>query len=491
AMQGAWALDRQAPWQGRAESDIADLAWLGELLGDGWQSAGRFRGELQLAGTPAQPLTSGRLRGDRLAVRHAGQALDLRDGELAVDVDANLLRIRQLHFASHLQAAPRALRLAERVDMASLTARPGRVELSGEMRLGGSQGSEEAFLDFRLERLGASQLPEQWVMLSGAGRLSWNGETLGLGGRLNVDAGYWQLAPGGMPRLSDDVVVRRTGEVQTPTALRPKLELDLVADLGRNFLFAGAGLSSRLSGELRLRASGRDLPRASGSIRLRDGRFDAYGQRLAIRRGILSFQGLLDNPALDVLAVRQGLPVEPGVQISGTAQRPVIRLVSDPELPEAEKLAWLVLGHGPESMGAGDATLLLSAAGGLLGNDSGKLVEQLQKTFGFDELAVRQGEVGSTGGRQIGSRVAGSSVDATGSTGGQILSIGKRLGANALLSYEQALGRAEGIVKLTVNLNRQISVIGRAGSDNALDIFYTLSFGRPAEIRRPLPPTED
>jgi translocation and assembly module TamB len=40
------------------------------------------------------------------------------------------------------------------------------------------------------------------------------------------------------------------------------------------------------------------------------------------------------------------------------------------------------------------------------------------------------------------------------------------------------LGRAEGIVKLTVNLTRQISVIGRAGSDNALDVFYTLSFGR-------------
>ncbi|HJV93242.1 MAG TPA: hypothetical protein VJ572_07155, partial [Azonexus sp.] len=55
-------------------------------------------------------------------------------------------------------------------------------------------------------------------------------------------------------------------------------------------------------------------------------------------------------------------------------------------------------------------------------------------------------------------------------------------GATTLLSYEQSLGRAESVVKLTVNLTRQISLIGRAGSDNALDVFYTLAFGRE---RRP------
>ena len=77
--------------------------------------------------------------------------------------------------------------------------------------------------------------------------------------------------------------------------------------------------------------------------------------------------------------------------------------------------------------------------------------------------------------------MAGSSVSDTSNTGQQILSVGKRLSSNALLSYEQTLGKAEGIVKLTVNLTRQIAIIGRAGSDNALDIFYTLSFGRKTD----------
>ena len=375
--------------------------------------------------------------------------------------------------------------------MAALTEHPGRLEISGEMRVDRGDRPDDAWLDVRLERLGALQLPDQWIVLSGDGRLTWQGDTLGAKGKLAVDAGYWQLAPSTAPRLSDDVVIKRPGSEASGSALRPKLDLDISADLGRDFLFSGAGLSSRLVGDVRLRASGRDLPRASGSIRTRDGRFDAYGQQLTIDRGILTFQGLLDNPLLDVRAVRKGLAVEAGVQISGTAQKPIIRLISDPTLPDQEKLTWLVLGHGPDQMSAGDATVLLSAAGGLLGNDSSNLVRKLKNTFGFDEFGLRQGDIGSSGGYQPTSRVAGSSIDTTSSTGNQIFSVGKRLSSNAMLSYEQSLGKAESIVKLTVRLTRQISVIGRAGSDNALDIFYTITFGNQRERRSGVTPERD
>jgi translocation and assembly module TamB len=483
-MAGAWSLAAQMPWQGSLKTDIADLGWVAELIGEEWQSEGRFNGELQLAGTPATPLYSGRFRGEKLALRLAGQGLHLANGDLAIELDANRLQVKKLRFDSLQKPPPRPLRLTDREAIAALTRDPGWLEISGEMQVDRNMGADRAFLDVKLERLGAFQLPDQWLLLSGDGRLSWQGDTLSARGKLAVDAGYWQLAPGGAPRLSEDVIIKRPGEAPPPSSLRPKLNLDITTDLGRNFLFQGAGLSSLLSGNVRLRASGRDLPRASGSIRTRAGRFDAYGQQLSIERGILTFQGLIDNPALDVRAVRKGLSVEPGVQISGTAQKPIIKLISDPDLPEAEKLAWLVLGHGPEQMGAGDATVLLSAAGGLLGNESGNVVQQLKTTFGIDEFGLRQGDISSAGGRQAGSRVAGSSVDTTAATGNQIFSVGKRLSSNALLSYEQSIGKAESIVKLTVNLSRQVAVIGRAGSDNALDIFYTLSFGGPARRTR-------
>ena len=41
--------------------------------------------------------------------------------------------------------------------------------------------------------------------------------------------------------------------------------------------------------------------------------------------------------------------------MTGTVNRPKVRLVSSPEVPESEKLAWLVLGRGRGEVGAGDA----------------------------------------------------------------------------------------------------------------------------------------
>ena len=320
-------------------------------------------------------------------------------------------------------------------------------------------------------------MPDRWLTVSGDGSISWLAETLAVRGRLAVDAAYWQMAPTGAPRLSDDVVILAADGTAQPAGFRPRLDLDLETDLGRNFMFSGLGLETRLAGSVRLQAEGRDLPRATGRIRTQGGRFEAFGQQLEIERGILTFQGLVDNPAIDARAVRRGLAVEPGVQISGTVQRPVVRLVSDPDLPDVEKLSWLVLGHGPEQGGAGAAGLLLSAAGSLFGNDSGGLVRQIKQGFGIDEFSVRQGEIGDSGGRQMGSRVVGGSFDTSAGTGNQILSVGRRLSSNVLLSYDQSLGRAGSVVKLTIALNRQVSLIARAGSDNALDVLYTLTFG--------------
>jgi len=485
SMHGAWSLDSLAPWSANLKTEIADLRWVSGLIGESWQSQGRFNGELKVSGTPEQPVYSGQFRGQQLALRLPEQGLNLANGELSIDLDNNFLRVRQLGFDSLLQAMPQALRRATGERTRSLTEKPGRLEVKGEMQIDRALGAESASLDVRMDRFGAWQRPDQWILVSGNGRLAWRGGTLGMlivRGQLTADAGYWQLAPPGAPRLSDDVVIKRPGTEKAAPGLRPNLDLDVATDLGEALYFSGAGLSSRLTGEVRLRASGSDLPRASGTIRAVEGRYEAYGQQLSVERGILTFQGLLDNPALDVRAVRQGLSVEPGVQIVGSAQKPVVKLVSDPELPEAEKLSWLVLGHGPEQVGSGDAATLLSAASGLLGNNSGGVVQQLKKNFGIDELGVRQGQIGDTGRRPTSRVVSGG--DASGATGEQIFTAGKRLSSNVLLSYEQALGKVESIVKLTVNLSRRVSLVGRAGSDNALDVFYTLTFGETPRNKR-------
>lgn len=476
AMASPWHLDRLGPWQGQGRFAVPDLAWLGPWFGENWQSAGALQGEVRLGGTPARPVLSGTLQGENLALSGLDQGLRLERGRLVAELADNRLQVRTCEFDSPLRPLPPALAQWGNAELAALVSRPGHLSLRGQTWLGDPPGAERGVLELHLDRIGALQTPDQWVVLSGEGRLSWREQALAASARLKVDGASWQLARSGLPQLSDDVVIR--GSRPGPGSNRPRLDLDIETDLGSAFLFRGAGLESRLAGQIRLRAQGRDLPRASGSIRTVGGRFDAYGQQLDIERGAINFQGLLENPGLNVRAVRRGLAVEAGVEVSGSAKRPVVRLVSDPEMADAEKLSWLVLGHGTDQAGGADAGILLSAAGSILGGDSGGVVQQLKRGFGIDELGLRGGQIGDTGGRQASSRVvAGSATESSGAAG-QILTVGKRLSANTLLAYEQALGRTESVVKLTVNLSRQLSLVGRAGSDNALDLFYVLRFGR-------------
>ncbi|MGS0758373.1 translocation/assembly module TamB domain-containing protein, partial [Roseateles sp. GG27B] len=84
-------------------------------------------------------------------------------------------------------------------------------------------------------------------------------------------------------------------------------------------------------------------------------------------RGQITFAGVVDNPRLDVLAIRPGeSDVRVGVAVTGTAQAPRIKLYSDPDLPDTSKLSWLLLGRAPDTLQGADAALLQSAALALL-----------------------------------------------------------------------------------------------------------------------------
>ena len=471
-------IDRQAPWQGRLQARIPDLSGFGPLLGEGWKMAGQVDGEIRLAGSAARPQLSGEWRGTELALRTLDWGMRLERGQARVEITPERLILRRLSFESDFQPLPRALKLEPNIDAAWLTGTPGSFEASGELPLAGVTPGNVARLQLRLDRIGVMQRPDQWVAVSGEGELRVGESMLDVAGKLRVDAGFWALAEAGRPRLSDDVVILHAQSEGGRSRVRRVVRLDLEADLGRSFHFRGAGVESRLDGQLRIRSNDAGLPRASGSISTVDGRFDAYGQKLDIERGIINFQGAINNPGLNILAVRRHLAVEAGVEVTGTAQRPLVRLVSTPNVPDSEKLSWLVLGRSPDQQGGRDSALLLAAAQTILGGQDGGALRQLQRGLGIDEFGVNSGQLGGVT-RLPTSRVAGSSGFGNSQTvNGQIVSVGKRLSANTVLSYEQSLDTMESIVKLTHNLSRRVSLVARAGSDNALDVFWNYSFGR-------------
>jgi translocation and assembly module TamB len=148
--------------------------------------------------------------------------------------------------------------------------------------------------------------------------------------------------------------------------------------------------------------------------------------------------------------------VEAGVQISGTARNPRAQLVSNPSVPDGEKLSWLVLGRAPDDATKADLALLQAAAGALLPRGSSvPLTRRIARTVGLDEITLR-------GNSELAERV---------------VALGKRVSDRLYVSYEQAVGAtAANLVKLDYTLSRRWSVRAETGTITGLGLFYRYSW---------------
>jgi len=167
---------------------------------------------------------------------------------------------------------------------------------------------------------------------------------------------------------------------------------------------------------------------------------------------VLSFSGAVTNPRLDVLAVRPDIDTRVGVMVSGTAVAPRVRLYSEPELPDIDKLTWLVMGRGPEGVGQADTALLQRAALALLSGDRTQ-DEGFLHRLGLDSVSVRRAE--------------------SGDTEDTVLGLGKQLSRRLYVGYERALATAGGTWQLIYRVAQRFTVRAQAGDENTVDVIWT------------------
>jgi translocation and assembly module TamB len=249
------------------------------------------------------------------------------------------------------------------------------------------------------------------------------------------------------------------------------MRIDTQLALNNRVWFQGRGLDARLDGNLHVTGQIGTPLRATGTIRAVEGTYEGYGQKLAIERGILAFNGPLDNPQLNVLALRKGLPVEAGVEILGTTTHPRVRLVSSPDVPEPEKLSWLVLGRGASDASIGDVGVMMAAARAMLGTSNPG--SDFTRRFGIDEVRIGRADTNSVLGVLPQSTVAGRTGTPAAS---EVVSVGKSLNRNLQLTYEQGLADAEGSLKVTYSISRQFQLLARVGYLPGLDAVYRWTF---------------
>jgi translocation and assembly module TamB len=435
-------LGNDSPLRFTANADMGSIAWMAPLAGTpGLELDGALKLALSGAGTVGTPTLNGNINGDNMTVRWAEQGLRLRNGQLRAQLAGDQLQLERLAF-----------------DGAT-----GNALATGNVRF--AAGEATANLKLVANKLEVLSRPDRTLIVSGESTLVRDAKTFSLDGKFKADRALLELAPLGRPTISSDVVVLGRNNVAPQKAEPSKpLSVDLAVDLGDDFHLRGMGADAYLAGAARVRMSGGRPPRVNGSIRVNNGTYAAYGQKLTIERGVLTFSGPYDNPSLNILAVRKRpegeqlteTNVEAGVEVRGTALAPSAKLVSTPTVPDSDKLSWLVLGHGMEATTGNESGVLSAAAGALLGGagGTGGIQSKIANSLGLDELGVSQ--------------AAG--LEST------VVTVGKRISSRLYVTFEQGAATASSLVKVRYKINPRISVQVQTGTNTALDLLYSWAF---------------
>ena len=447
--QTAWHWAPDAPLRGTVTANLPQVGVWSALAPPGWRVRGTLAASATLSGTRANPLWNGTLQADQLALRSIVNGISFSRGELRATLAGERITIDRFYLQGRGGVETGGTLLA------SGTTEFRRVTVDGV-----SQRQPYINLQATATKLRVSSRADRRLTLSGQLQAELVGTALQIRGGLRADSALFVLPDESTPSLGADVVVRGTETaLVTPGAFRVRPDVLIDIDLGDDFQVSGQGLQTRLAGKINVRSTPElPTPRVLGDVRTERGSYRAYGQQLTIENGVLRFTGPYDNPTLDITAVRPNSSQRVGVQISGTAQVPRVRLFSDPELPDSEKLAWLVLGRPASGAGA-EAAVLQQAALALLAGRDGRLDGGLASALGLDEVSF-----------------AGSGTNADGSAASAALTLGKRLSNNLYLSYERSLAGALGTVSIFYDVSRRLTVRARAGEENALDLIFTIQY---------------
>lgn len=435
---------------GRITAAIPRLQSIASLAGPSIALDGSAGIDLTVNGTLSQPILTGDATGKNLALTLYDQGVRLHDGSAQIRLDNNIAEIRQLVF------------------------RGGEGTLRATGRIPLDNGSPDLSAAIVADRLQLLANPSGQLTVSGQANASNINRQLQIGGKFTIDRARFRLPETSAPALGDDVLVIRGKErvaasvrqkqaapVSEKTAgpLTPVVGMEI--DLGDDFRFEGSGANLLLAGNLNVKSAPGEPPQAFGTVRIAEGTYEAFGAKLAIENGVINLQGPFTNPNVNIVAMRRDQSVAAGVHVTGTVRQPRVQLVSEPDVPEQEKLNWLVFGSGGTATNGGVGQAQAAAKDAALGllNKFGSA--RIAKSFGLDQLTIGSSEFGQ------GSQ--------------QVVSLGKEISNRLFIGYEQSLAGATGVLKLTYELSRHWSVVVRGGTIGGLDVFYSKRFDKLGE----------
>lgn len=415
--------------QGQLRGSVNDFSLVNALVKDIDALSGALTLDADLAGTLSNPSLHGelRLKDARGFIGPAGVQLEDWQATLSGDPLDGSLRLR-----SSARSGPGM------IDLTGRLAHFGSADLEGELHLGGS-GFE------------AVNLPEARILVTPDLTCKVQARTAHVSGTLLIpEARIEPRDLSAVVTVSKDVVLVSQDAPPPPGWI---VNSQISVSLGEKVKFNGYGLQGRLSGALDVTDKPGRVPRGRGELAIKDGLYTTYGQELKIETGrVLYRDSPLDNPGLDVRATRKTGAVTAGVRILGDAQDPVAELYSQPTLPQADMLSYLLLGRPLANASGGEGEMLFKAATSLGLKGGNALAENIGNTFGLDEVSVG----GDNG------------------MGSAALTLGKYLSPRLYVNYSVGLLDAANRLQMRYQLNKRLLLQTETGTATGGDILYTL-----------------
>lgn len=415
---------------------------------------GNLNGRVQIGGSTSQPDLQGELALRRIRVHGPEIPIDIQDGDLVVtfdgeqgDIDGFLAAERGRLNITGDAYWPSGDNWRIGVDL-SATQEPLLVELPQFGRLEAAPDIRVRVTPELLQVRGNVDLP--WARLEIGDRapsaISPSADEIIITERDDREAERLaqQRASSGEPSAADELA-------QTGMAL----DVLITLTLGRDMLFSAYGLESGLGGMLEIRQDSGAL-QLFGEVNLEDGRFQAFGQDLLIRRGQLLFSGPPGLPVLDFEAVRNPDVTEDdviaGLRVTGNAEEPNVSIFSEPPMDETRALSYLLRGRAPDAGGGIDSALTTALIGMSLGQ-TGSAVGSIGQAFGIDDLTL----------------------DTTGAGDESQVAVSGQLTDDIRISY--GVGIFSPIAELTLRytLWRNLYVQAVSGANQAVDLIYTFT----------------
>lgn len=425
--------DTNGPIRGHLDVYWPDLSGLALLSPDIGEAAGQLSVAIDVAGTAASPIVSGSAVLDEamftvpqwgLVVERIGATATSPDGETLEFNGRGFIDDRELSLTGTTELDPAAnwpTKLAIRGDRLAVARRPDAQIVA----------SPDLMVDVALPRIavtGTVLIPEAVISV--------------------------EDLPDQAVRVSPDAVVHGQAAVERSRPL--DVSADLTIELGDAVRYEAANLDTDLTGSLRLQYRSGLSPEASGNIRM-EGDYDAYGQSLVLERGVLLFAGPLNNPALDVLAVRRigarpgvSADVVVGIRLSGTLLSPIPTIYSDPAMSDANALSYLRFGRPLTSSDDTETATIEAMAVSIGLQQALPGIQRVGESIGLDELTI-----------------ATTDLDA-----GSLMA-GKYLSPKVYMSYTYGLFNRLGGFLLRYDINDRFSLETRSGDEQSMDLLYS------------------